>query len=90
MEDKYCRNLIDGVILQKVRTRFQDDKCHGLHELFFADYIETISSRLIFFIKDENAHSRYFSEDAYEMDAEPKISMLFREQDTLIHTTGLT
>ena len=36
------------------------------------NYIETISPRPILFIIGENAHSRYFSEDAYEQAAEPK------------------
>ncbi len=36
------------------------------------NYIETISPRPILFIIGENAHSRYFSEDAYRMAAEPK------------------
>ncbi|MBT8506958.1 hypothetical protein AZH53_00750 [Methanomicrobiaceae archaeon CYW5] len=36
------------------------------------NYIETISPRQVLFIIGENAHSRYFSEDAYEMAAEPK------------------
>ena len=36
------------------------------------NYIETISPRPILFIIGENAHSRYLSEDAYEMAAEPK------------------
>lgn len=36
------------------------------------NYVETISPRPILFIIGENAHSRYFSEDAYEMAAEPK------------------
>lgn len=35
-------------------------------------YIKTISPRPILFIMGENAHSRYFTEDAYEMAAEPK------------------
>lgn len=34
--------------------------------------IETISPRPILFIAGENANSRYFSEDAYKMAAEPK------------------
>lgn len=34
--------------------------------------IETVSPRPILFIIGENAHSRYFSVDAYEMAAEPK------------------
>ena len=36
------------------------------------NYIETISPRPILFIIGEHAHSRYFSEDAYEKAAEPK------------------
>ncbi|MEZ5335003.1 MAG: alpha/beta hydrolase [Methanolobus sp.] len=36
------------------------------------NYIDTISPRPILFIIGENAHSRYFSEDAYELAAEPK------------------
>lgn len=35
-------------------------------------YIETISPRPILFIMGEKAHSRYFTEDAYERAAEPK------------------
>ncbi|MCD8252914.1 MAG: alpha/beta hydrolase [Phocaeicola dorei] len=35
-------------------------------------YIESISPRPILFIIGENAHSRYFSEDAYKKAAEPK------------------
>ncbi len=35
-------------------------------------YIKSISPRPILFIIGEHAHSRYFSEDAYEMAAEPK------------------
>ncbi len=36
------------------------------------NYINTISPRPILFIIGENAHSRYFSEDAFKMAAEPK------------------
>jgi len=36
------------------------------------NYIKSISPRPILFIMGENAHSRYFTEDAYEMAAEPK------------------
>lgn len=36
------------------------------------NYINTISPRPVLFIIGENAHSRYFSEDAYEMAVEPK------------------
>jgi fermentation-respiration switch protein FrsA (DUF1100 family) len=35
-------------------------------------YIDTISPRPILFIIGENAHSRYFTEDAYKRAAEPK------------------
>lgn len=35
-------------------------------------YIETISPRPILFIMGENAHSRYFTEEAYKRAAEPK------------------
>lgn len=35
-------------------------------------YIKSISPRPILFIIGEHAHSRYFSEDAYELAAEPK------------------
>ena len=35
-------------------------------------HIKTISPRPILFIMGEHAHSRYFSEDAYELAAEPK------------------
>lgn len=36
------------------------------------NYIDTLSPRPILFIVGEHAHSRYFSEDAYAMAAEPK------------------
>ena len=36
------------------------------------NYIKSISPRPILFIIGENAHSRYFTADAYEMAAEPK------------------
>lgn len=36
------------------------------------DHIQSISPRPILFIMGENAHSRYFTEDAYKMAAEPK------------------
>jgi uncharacterized protein len=35
-------------------------------------HIESISPRPLLFVIGENAHSRYFSEDAYEAAAEPK------------------
>jgi len=35
-------------------------------------YIKSISPRPILFVMGENAHSRYFTEDAYEMAADPK------------------
>lgn len=39
-------------------------------------YIKEISPRPILIIAGENAHSRYFSEDAYKMAAEPKELMI--------------
>ena len=36
------------------------------------DHIRTISPRPILFIMGEKAHSRYFTEDAYKMAAQPK------------------
>ncbi|MBX3254889.1 MAG: alpha/beta hydrolase [Chitinophagaceae bacterium] len=39
-------------------------------------YIKEISPRPILLIAGENAHSRYFSEDAYKMAAEPKELMI--------------
>jgi uncharacterized protein len=36
------------------------------------DHIESISPRPLLFVIGENAHSRYFSEDAYKAAAEPK------------------
>lgn len=36
------------------------------------DHIKSISPRPILFIMGENAHSRYFTEDAYKIAAEPK------------------
>lgn len=40
------------------------------------NFIETISPRPILFIMGEKAHSRYFTEDAYEMAADPKELMI--------------
>ncbi|WP_305042050.1 alpha/beta hydrolase, partial [Geoalkalibacter sp.] len=40
---------------------------------------ESISPRPILFIIGEHAHSRYFSEDAYEMAAEPKELYVVKE-----------
>jgi fermentation-respiration switch protein FrsA (DUF1100 family) len=39
-------------------------------------YIKEISPRPILLIAGENAHSRYFSEDAYKTAAEPKVLMI--------------
>ena len=36
------------------------------------NYLETVSPRPVLFIMGENAHSGYFTEDAYKMAAEPK------------------
>jgi fermentation-respiration switch protein FrsA (DUF1100 family) len=44
-------------------------------------YIEEISPRPILLIAGENAHSRYFSEDAYKAAAEPKELMIIKNAD---------
>ncbi|HQR69494.1 MAG TPA: alpha/beta hydrolase [Burkholderiaceae bacterium] len=44
-------------------------------------YIDEISPRPILLIAGENAHSRYFSEDAYKSAAEPKELMIVRNAD---------
>jgi hypothetical protein len=46
-------------------------------------YIAEISPRPILLIAGENAHSRYFTEDAYKAAAEPKEIMII---DELVHT----
>ena len=40
------------------------------------NYIKEIAPRPVFLIAGENAHSRYFSEDAYKTAAEPKELMI--------------
>jgi fermentation-respiration switch protein FrsA (DUF1100 family) len=42
-------------------------------------YIDEISPRPILLIAGENAHSRYFSEDAYKAAAEPKELMIIKQ-----------
>lgn len=42
-------------------------------------YIDEISPRPILLIAGENAHSRYFSEDAYKAAAEPKELMIIED-----------
>jgi uncharacterized protein len=44
----------------------------ALMNFFPLEQIEMISPRPTLFIAGENAHSRYYSEDAYELAAEPK------------------
>lgn len=44
-------------------------------------YIQEISPRPILFIAGENAHSRYFAEDAYKAAAEPKELMIIKNAD---------
>jgi fermentation-respiration switch protein FrsA (DUF1100 family) len=41
-------------------------------------YIDEISPRPILLIAGENAHSRYFSEDAYKAAAQPKELMIVK------------
>lgn len=51
-------------------TRYTSDA--ALMNFFPFQQIETISPRPILFVIGNNAHSRYFSEDAYKLAAEPK------------------
>jgi uncharacterized protein len=44
-------------------------------------YIQEISPRPVLLIAGENAHSRYFSEDAYKATAEPKELMIIKSAD---------
>jgi fermentation-respiration switch protein FrsA (DUF1100 family) len=44
-------------------------------------YIDEISPRPILLIAGENAHSRYFSEDAYKAAAQPKELMIIKDAD---------
>ncbi|ACL66730.1 peptidase S15 [Anaeromyxobacter dehalogenans 2CP-1] len=44
-------------------------------------YVDEISPRPILLIAGENAHSRYFSEDAYEAAAEPKELLIIKNAD---------
>ena len=46
-------------------------------------YINEITPRPILLIAGENAHSRYFTEDAYKAAAEPKEMLIL---DGLVHT----
>ena len=51
--------------------------------------IQTISPRPLLFIAGENAHSRYFSEDAYNQAAEPKeLVIVPKARDMLTSTTA--
>jgi fermentation-respiration switch protein FrsA (DUF1100 family) len=43
--------------------------------------VDEISPRPVLLIAGENAHSRYFSEDAYEAAAEPKELMIIENAD---------
>lgn len=53
-------------------TRFTLTSSGPLMNFFPFAQIETVSPRPILFIVGENAHSRYFSEDAHKLAAEPK------------------
>lgn len=44
-------------------------------------YIQEISPRPILLIAGENAHSRYFSEDAYKAATEPKELVIVKNAD---------
>ena len=56
----------------RATTMFSLTSSGPLMNFFPFVQIETISPRPILFIVGENAHSRYFSEDAYKLAAEPK------------------
>lgn len=64
-------------------TKYTSDAVHQLtitsspierefYEFYPFEDIKTISPRSMFFITGENAHSREFSENAYQLAAEPK------------------
>jgi fermentation-respiration switch protein FrsA (DUF1100 family) len=50
--------------------------------------IDTISSRPLLFIAGDEAHSREFSEDAYQRAAEPKELLWLKARTTSTSTTG--
>ena len=54
------------------RGGFTDTSAMAFCNFPLMNYIETISPRPILFVIGENAHSRYFSEDAFKRAAEPK------------------
>lgn len=66
----YYRNPKRGQHPNYRGTRFTSDA--ALMNFFPFEMIETISPRPILFVVGENAHSRYFSEDAYALAAAPK------------------
>lgn len=53
-------------------TGFTANSTPALMNFFPFEMIQFISPRPLLFIAGENAHSRYFSEDAYKLAAEPK------------------
>jgi hypothetical protein len=56
----------------RARANFTTTSSLAFMNFPLMNYIDTISPRPILFIIGEKAHSRYFSEDAYKMAAEPK------------------
>ncbi|MBG0791410.1 MAG: alpha/beta hydrolase [Desulfovibrionaceae bacterium] len=56
----------------RARANFTTTSSLAFMNFPLMNYIKSISPRPILFIIGENAHSRYFSEDAYELAAEPK------------------
>lgn len=56
----------------RARANFTTTSSMAFMNFPLLNYVDTISPRPILFIMGENAHSRYFTEDAYKMAAEPK------------------
>ena len=67
---EYYRNPKRGEHPRYMGTRFTSQA--ALAAFYPFEQIDLISPRLVLFIVGENAHSRYFSEDAYQFAEEPK------------------
>jgi hypothetical protein len=56
----------------RARANFTTTSSLAFMNFPLLNYVDTISPRPILFIMGENAHSRYFTEDAYKKASEPK------------------